>query len=256
MKDPVIHLLYWLAIVVTLLIASLSNRFASVDGLAEKISFALSFASLLLAVIAIFQSIVGGSALNQSTGEMREAAKTTNKAAERITVATDTLINQLGRIPDTLGEMREHVAKIDQRTELWLKRSPRKPKGSKEPPKTDPPFSSTTNGGNMAMMMLALSRDHNRKFNVDDVLGDEGFLPPYVNGYLAAVVASGTLGVTFEDGEFCVTDIGANDAASREAMIRDGFADKEQATRDNVAADILRAKTYFEGPKQEEASRA
>lgn len=103
--------MYIIAILVSILVASLSVKVADSKDLSDKLSFAVALASLLLAIIAIIQAFISNSSLSQTLGNMAGTAERVENASREISTASAALMNAVSNIPEGLAQVVDRVEK-------------------------------------------------------------------------------------------------------------------------------------------------
>lgn len=168
MKHPLLHLGYWLGIVVFVLICVLAVEWSAIPGLPEVISLALSLSSLVLAVIAILQSLTSQNALSDAASQIRNSAAAAEAAARSALSATDLLKQEVSEIPSALSTVSE---KLDQHTavvEALSNNSKAQPVIRKDD--TKQLLSNMSFGLACLTLACALSAKHKKPFDLTDTV--------------------------------------------------------------------------------------
>jgi hypothetical protein len=104
---PIVHYRYMLGITIALLIVVLSVKWRSIPEIASLLSFALTFSSLVLAIIAIIQALLSNSAFARIIGSVTSSLDQV-KIAD-IQQASTQLVSHTEAIPSALGEMSQRL---------------------------------------------------------------------------------------------------------------------------------------------------
>jgi hypothetical protein len=201
-----IHAAYAIGILAFLLVCSLAIEWQSVSDLPEIIAFALSFASLILAVLAIVQSLNSGSALagilttiQNAASEIRQSASQVTEKAASVVSATETHTTELSGIRETLANQIPKVAEGAKRRD-----------DSSQIPSVDEITKDNTNGGDVALYLAARLCQNGRSASGLDVLPDDAEFAAYVTGYIAALITSGLIDGNIRKGAFQINSIGTD----------------------------------------------
>ncbi len=113
---PRVHLWYWIGILVALLVATASTNLASNKEIANVLSFALTFASLLLAVIAIVQAFFNNASSAQTLTAVQSPAEELRRGSQEIHAGATQLRRDIEAIPARLdlmsGELRQTTERL------------------------------------------------------------------------------------------------------------------------------------------------
>jgi ABC-type multidrug transport system fused ATPase/permease subunit len=104
-----IHFVYIIGILLCLLIAAVSIRIVDVKDVSEKLSFALTFASLLLAFFAIVQASHSTASMSQTFGALSGTAERIESASRQIFATSTSLEHAVENIPQGLERVAEQV---------------------------------------------------------------------------------------------------------------------------------------------------
>jgi hypothetical protein len=105
----------WLGILVATIILILTVNWANITDLAQLLLFGLTLSSLVLAVIAIFQSLFSQASFGQTASKMTDAAEAVQAAITKIETASTNLLQQTESIPGALGEISTRFDRFQER---------------------------------------------------------------------------------------------------------------------------------------------
>lgn len=122
MKNSNIHFV-WTIAVLLLVISALLWRLPNGDKLANYIAFAASLASLVLAVVAIFQALLSSKSIDHAITKIQNSADAIVKQTERLNQATVSLgeeanntLEKLSELPDRIHNWKSEIS--EQLTQL------------------------------------------------------------------------------------------------------------------------------------------
>lgn len=214
-KNPVIHLVWCIALLL-LIISALLWKLPNGDNLASYISFAASLASLVLATVAIFQSIASSQSVGQAIADIQRSAATIVDETERLNQATVSLgeeaENSLRRLSDLPEKMHDWKAEIsEQITQIETKT----PEGEAPPSKSEDgiALNNKTIGFVLAIYTLVLGRKYNKYVDLAEMLPGSDFDVPrnYINGALSTIMYFSVHGAKIEGvaSNFHITSTGS-----------------------------------------------
>lgn len=187
-----IHYRYWIGILVALLIGALTVHWADIKDLSQLLSFGLSLASLVLAVVAIFQSIFSSSAMGQVGVSVSSAADQVRQAASNIGQASNALLHQAKRIHPALGEITTRFENVEKHLLVAKSASSFKSEeniGSQERLKL---VRVSTRAVGTALYIADRAFRQNRSFRIRDFIKSE-VLENYIEGVLMALDSVGMI---------------------------------------------------------------
>jgi hypothetical protein len=106
-----IHAFYVLLILVSIIIILVTVQWSAIPNLSEKLSFALTLASLILAALAIGYAVYSNTTISQSISTLNQVSNDVSETAKDISVAADNLSQVIEAIPTRLDSME---GKVDQ----------------------------------------------------------------------------------------------------------------------------------------------
>src|ERR1051325_1597259 len=104
-----IHAIYILGILLAIIVILVTVRWAEIPALAQYISFGLTFASLLLAILAIAYSVYSNSLFSQNISSLNTASHDISNAANDISQATKNLGQKIDVIPSSIERVEGKV---------------------------------------------------------------------------------------------------------------------------------------------------
>jgi len=166
---------------------------------------ALGLSSLILSLLAIFQSINSGSALSRSISSVEAAALRAEGAASRVVSASNELVRHTTDIPLALGAMAKEFAETKEAFKNLNATTSVDEKGQKSASTQWFDKVSLTLGGMLALYIASKAKDKSVDFDCEEVIDNDW--GSYAQGYLAAVANSGVLEITLAEGRFKTTSL-------------------------------------------------
>lgn len=264
-----IHYRYIIGILVAVLVGFVSVDWADVKDLGQLIAFALTFASAILAVIAIFQALGSQDSLGRVSATLTASADKVDTATSSIENATRKLIEHSEKVPSALGEM---TSRLDRTEQLILNLSkPAQAETSlsaadlgvsqEASNKINEIFRYTTLGGDIAYYMCAKSFEKSRSFDPTAILedGDGG---RYVQGFLAGVRSSRFIEIELIDNTFSVKGLGPFKSPATILTKVASFVERlESPDKELLASELNKVTKFFDSgdpkdqlPKQPQSS--
>jgi len=114
MRAREIHMWWTIAILVVLVIVTLTVKLGGVEGLLERLSFAVTVASLVLATVAIALALFSGYSFSRNVDELNKSSGEITGSAGKLTEATGTLAQKIEAMPEQVGGV------VDERVESAL----------------------------------------------------------------------------------------------------------------------------------------
>lgn len=190
-KNSTVHLLWIIAILIAV-VSVLMWKMPNGDSLSGYISFAASIASLVLAVVAIFQSILSSNSLSSTILAINDSSRQIIAETTRLQGATLELseeasktIAELGNLPKDIGEFRGEVSQKLDRLEF-----------AKAPAQLaqmegdgDKIYRKGSYLWGLSFYTLAVSRKTGKTFDVDAMLAAENRTQPrfYMTGFFDVI---------------------------------------------------------------------
>ena len=236
----------WIIAVLLLVVSFVVLKIPSGDLVRDYISFAASIASLVLAVVAIFYSIVSNQSFYQHVGSLQDLAESIRAESnsissnlENFSSRAEALVTEVSAIPGSVDRLTNTV------TEKLNTISPAKvdKKESEEAGTTFLPRA--TVGANISVYLIARAAKSGKKFNTIKAFDDD-VLRNYITGVVTTLGLTDYKGLKMEiDGyEFTVTDPGEMDV---DAMIKKG----QESTTEVTKSAVKKIDTYFGISKEE-----
>lgn len=256
MKVNLVPHLCWLISILIAIIAFLILRVTNGNEVNSYISFASSIASLILAVVAIFYSIISNDSLSNNFESIRNLGSTVQKhtdnldqAASKFVMKIEEFTPHFSEIPISIKALGDDIQQKLQGVIL-----------------SDPPFKNThaagsqqnqengvsffnkrvTTGAVITLYIIAMSAKHNKSVTIADIFPEKIQLQNYVNGALSIIEATGFKGlnISLVSGSFAVVDIGD--------LNIDNIIDKAEQRSEPLWISIRKnAYSYFEIDQQD-----
>jgi predicted PurR-regulated permease PerM len=121
-----IHAFYIIGILLSIIVVLLTNNSSGIPNLGEKISFALTLASLILAVLAIGYAVYSNATISQTTSILNDASRNISNTATDISKAAQDLVLRVEEIPTRLDSVEGKVVE----TNVLLRQFSEQPKTS------------------------------------------------------------------------------------------------------------------------------
>lgn len=117
-----IHAAYIIGILLAIIVLLASVRFGNIQGLADRLSFALTLASLLLAVLAIAYNVVTNTSFSRTISTLEGASRDIARISNSVSEAAKDLSTKVEVIPSKLESMEGKVSEMT----LLMKQVPEK----------------------------------------------------------------------------------------------------------------------------------
>lgn len=203
------NLLWIIGCLLACLIISISTGWAKVPELVNIISVALSLSSLLLAIIAIVQSLISNDGLSNSVSDIGRAANnvlSTSSDLDKTMTLFNSRVEQFYNMPKTLEDVKSTL------NEMNLKNNPEPSSIKKQKHQItqtiddiEDIYKNGTKGGTMVLYAILKSFETGKRFEYTDII--DGEIGMYGDGYLAALRSSGILKCHRENEKFIIDDI-------------------------------------------------
>jgi hypothetical protein len=187
-KHGAVHAL-WLFTVMTFIIAALLLRLPNGTTINNYISFSASLASLILALVAIFYSMISNQSFSETIGSIKnsisdlgEVTASVNSASSLLTDRSDLLISEIASFKPTMENISSNLsAQAD--SEINIKdRIVEKSEQSSGIIKESP-----SQAGMLSLYILAKSELSGKKFSLEDIFPDNVVWNNYCTGFIEAV---------------------------------------------------------------------
>jgi hypothetical protein len=221
MKNGKVHFYYIIGILIVLLIASLSVQWPNVAGLANIISFALTFASLILALIAIFQSLSSSNEVIRAISSVVLSSEKIKLSADAIEQSGTKLIELSSQIPERFQDVSQRLDEnneaIRQITEINKSVSSNKSKSEDEVSgalQSDDVirFATLSLGATLALYVFIKCLSENKPIVFNDIFPGKNHTIGYMRGYLFALLKMGKVNYEREGSIIIPKDVSGVDA--------------------------------------------
>lgn len=259
-----VHVGYVIGILVAIIILLLTVQWGSIKDLSQLISFALTLASLILALLAIVYSFFSNASLAQSLSTLTRVAGEVQDVSETITNSTSRLRAEIASIPSALSEVSRHVSETHDIVRQ-LANKEEAPEGAHrqanlEADAADTMIRIAAPTGFISMYAAAVAHSQSKPLDPLDLaraLNDEDS-GPYHLGWLMALDAAGIIDLrTSPPLELRVADYDAHllraVLANADRIRRSEIRDSRTASVDEVDA-VDRYFASHSSPPEQEAS--
>ena len=106
---------FWLITILIMIIAGLLLRAPSGDKIGDYIAFAASIASLVLAIVVIFYSMISNQGFSETVGSLKTLATTVHESANDIKLVSSDFVDKASEIFGELSEIRPEVRAISEK---------------------------------------------------------------------------------------------------------------------------------------------
>jgi hypothetical protein len=203
-----IHAFYILTILVSIIVVLITIKWSGIPNLDEKLSFALTLASLILAVFAIVYAVYSNATFSQAVSTLNTVATDVSDTARQISTAANELEREIKVIPSRLeimevkvGETNDLIQKISESGEV---------KPASETEKTavteliDSFVEKAPPAGLLILYAYCLAFKQKKIFNVEELIATLITVDIYLaRGFIMACKASGF--ITSTHNEYLVT---------------------------------------------------
>lgn len=115
MNNKDLHYKYGISYLVVIIVALIAFALFDVKDLVDKISFALTIASLVLAVVAIIYTFIAASKQENQLSKLIETNHSISIASHQINSAASALANHVSVIPSKLQHLTDKIEKLSDR---------------------------------------------------------------------------------------------------------------------------------------------
>lgn len=205
------HMAWAIAVLAALFIGSMAVEWATLEEVPTIISIALGLSSLVLAMVAIFQSMSAGSGLSQTLGKIDHAAERTTDASSALSAAASSLLTKaasIDRINPSLDALHERLSNAMSAASNVSNSTPQE-KGIHGVDTKDVQdiYDLATTGFNVAMYIAKLSFIRNKSFRTEDIIPYEYFAGT-IMGYLVSLRAAGIIEMEYINGTMLMKNMG------------------------------------------------
>lgn len=108
-----VHAFYILTILVSIIVILITIEWSGIPNLAEKLSFALTLASLILAVFAIAYAVYSNTTFSQAVSTLNTVSSDVSNTARQVSNAASELEREIKVIPSKLEIMEVKVGETN-----------------------------------------------------------------------------------------------------------------------------------------------
>jgi hypothetical protein len=237
------HAWYVTGILLTLLVGTLSVKLNPGDNLGAIVSFALGLSSLILAIVAIVQSLVGGSEVSKSLGEVRAASEGIKAAADDLKSLASQVSGVGSKMVETQGEL---AGILKNQSQLNIPSGTGTHEGLPTKPTGKINLIELPMGGAEAMYAAAWSMETQKPFLMGLFAEDDNFVPmAFDDGYLSALIRAGLITAEKDGSLVTIKDIGYPPKTARDLINQFQFGAEQQEIFKNRLA---RIDAFFASP--------
>lgn len=251
MRVKRVHLLYWLGIAIAIIIALASNDLSKKADIYNVLSFALTFASLILAIIAIIQSLVANNSSASVLTAVQAAADQTRAASQQIEASADELRTHVQEIPSRLNDLAGKVDKTHTAIDAFASSRALKELVADEADSSGNPVDEAkaylrrcTIGGALSWHVVVGSLDRDVEVDIDSITPDSA-QNNYIAGFIAANAASGDIEMEKHGSKIKVKSINKPFGSYLSSALKDVFTASEKKDK-NQEKLLLRNKNYID----------
>jgi hypothetical protein len=256
-----IHACYILGILLAIIVILVTVQWSGIPNLAEKISFALTLASLILAALAIGYAVYSNSSLSQTISTLNNVSTNVSNTAKGIAQAATDLAQKIETIPSKLESME---GKVDQTNILIQQYSEKNallqqvPEKTDDHPKTEEEkqavneiidlfLSNCSINGLLILHACSISHSKKLSFNLEQLFSGFKFIQvPYAQGFLVAASSAGLLNFTLSKGIWNILSINEKlDKGIRPELDKRGKDEDMHDIKEGMEADIKSIEEYF-----------
>ncbi|MBX3479068.1 MAG: hypothetical protein KF842_01620 [Caulobacter sp.] len=203
MKINRVHFYYIIGILGFLLIISLSVNWSSVPRLPEILSFALGFASFVLAMVAISQSLNSSQGIAKGIEEISFASKSVSDATVQLQDAANSIAASAASFPhEKIDQVARNVTAMMDSINDNANTETQKNADLNTDEEIDP-FENITIGGLLSYYIVLSAAGSKKKFLCTSILSNKA-LGSYCDGFIASIRSSQLAGIDISDGDFIV----------------------------------------------------
>lgn len=206
-----IHVSYVIAILLAVIVLLLTVKWGSIPELVSYVSFALTGASLLLAIVAIAYSIYSGNSLTSVLSQLSGSSKQIGESSQNIAEVATELAKEVGRIPELIEGVGRRVEETHTLLLEYSERESQATTDTKAAPPTSSALETFLKRGSLlgTLALYAFHRAYIKKaaFDLQKLCAAVPKLRrDYTYGYVVASIAAGALKGRGVKGIWNVTD--------------------------------------------------
>ena len=173
-------------------------QWSGIPNLAEKISFALTLASLILAALAIGYAVYSNTTFSQTISTLNTVAGDVSKTAGNISSAADSLNRAIENIPPRLESMEGKVDQANILLQQFSERSETQPPTDREKMAADELVESfiekVSQSGLLVLYVYSLAYSQGRQFDFKELASTLSNIDlKYARGFVVATRAAGLI---------------------------------------------------------------
>ena len=119
-----IHFMYVTGILITIIIILITHEFGGDNNLVQYLSFALGLTSLVVGLIAIFQTFFSGDVINNSILKLEKASSDIINNSNNLENIVDQFNTNFGQVPITLSSIQEKLESQSTVNNVYKKQGP------------------------------------------------------------------------------------------------------------------------------------
>lgn len=115
--DSTLHYKYWIGILIFVIVLVIALSWADIPGLVDKISFALTISSVILALLAIYFTVNFNSLFSNNVNTFLNLHQSIEKSSEKLIAATQNLNSKLDFMPQAITGVDKKVDRVQKMLE-------------------------------------------------------------------------------------------------------------------------------------------
>jgi len=205
-----IHAFYILTILTSVIVILITVQWSGIPNLAEKISFALTLASLILAALAIGYAVYSNTTFSQTISTLNTVARDVSDSSQNISNAATDLSQKIEAIPSRLESMEVKVDQTNILLQQFSERGEAQPPSEKEKMAAreivDSFLERTSPAGLLMLYAYSLAFTQNKTFNAKELISSLSNIDiNYARGFIVATRSAGLLDSTSDNYVVTVT---------------------------------------------------
>ena len=251
-----IHAVYILGILLTIIVVLITVRWGENPKLAEYFNFGLTFASMVLAILAIAYAVYSNASLSQNLTALDNASRDVSDTAKTISDAAKDLSQKIEAIPTRLESVETRIAETNILVRQFSEASntpPPTPDEKKAISEIAELFINRANtGGQMAMYLCIAAYTTKKPFDTKEMLSEFNFFTfRFAIGVLTTMQTVGLISTKRNGLIWSVVDINEKMREVTRSMVEEkinsSFREKvTESTRSTIFNELIKIDNYFE----------
>lgn len=212
-----IHYKYWIGILVFLIVLVISLAWADIPGLVDKLSFALTISSVILALLAIYFTVNFNSLFSNNINTFLNLHQNIEKSSQKLIAATQDLNVKLDSMPQAIQGVDQKIDRVHKMLEEGLPSAAKIQVAAVELNTKQKEFDWTEDrlkymfvnanySGMLVMYLLGQTFAKAHRFTYQDIIDKLMEIPPdFFNGYASSLNSFGLCHIEYVNGTYVVT---------------------------------------------------